>query len=311
MSNIPLIMTIILIFAAAFCLVLAAIKLFVGDQLVLKDRLKQMEIIMTQKNKLGFNEDLQEDFSVRILKPMKNRFSVIIQRYTPVKQMSTIERKLDYAGRPFGWNANDFLTFQYLFTIALGVIAYVATWLSGSGTSNRIMALLLGLIGGYLLFELMVENKVRTRQKEVQKGLPDVLDLMTVSIEAGLGFDAAMQRVVEKAKGAIAYEFNTTLQEIRMGKTRREALRDLGIRTGVADLSRFVEALIQADQLGVSLGNVLRNQSDQMRILRRQRVQEQAMKAPVKMLFPMLLFIFPCIFIIILTPAILQFANAF
>lgn len=307
----PFIITVSLVFLAVFFLVFGVVRLLIGDQLVLRDRLQQMEITMTQKNKLGFNEELQEDFSVRILNPMKTRLSTVIQKYTPVKQISTIERKLDYAGRPFDWSASDYLTSQYLTTMALGAIAFVVTWLSGSSVSNQIMALLLGLIGGYLLFELMIENKIRTRQKEIQKELPDVLDLMTVSIEAGLGFDAAMQRVVEKAKGAIAEEFNETLQEIRMGKTRREALRDLGIRTGVADLSRFVESLIQADQLGVSLGNVLRNQSDQMRILRRQRVQEEAMKAPVKMLFPMLLFIFPCIFIIILAPAIIQFMNAF
>ena len=307
----PLIITASLVFLAMFFLVFGVVRLLVGDQLVLRDRLQQMEITMTQKNKLGFNEDLQEDFAVRILNPLKSRFSTVIQKYTPVKQISTIERKLDYAGRPYNWNASDYLTYQYLTTIAIGVFAIVITWLSGASVSNRIMALLLGVIGGYLFFELMVESRIRTRQKEIEKALPDVLDLMTVSIEAGLGFDAAMQRVVEKAQGAIAEEFNETLQDIRMGKTRREALRDLGIRTGVVDLSRFVESLIQADQLGVSLGNVLRNQSDQMRIIRRQRVQEQAMKAPIKMLFPMLLFIFPCIFVIILAPAIIQFMQAF
>jgi len=306
-----LIITVVLIFLAVFGLVLVVTRTLIGDHLVLRDRLKQMEIIMTQKNKLDFNEELQEDFSVRVLNPMKNRASTIIQKYTPVKQISTIDRKLDYAGHPFGWNASDYLVYQYLTTMAVAVIAFILTWVSGASVTNQIMAPLLGLIGGYLFFELMIESKIRTRQKEIQKELPDVLDLMTVSIEAGLGFDAAMQRVMEKAKGAIADEFGDTLQEMRMGKTRRDALRDLGTRTGVADLSRFVESLIQADQLGVSLGNVLRNQSDQLRILRRQRVQEQAMKAPVKMLFPMVIFIFPCIFIVILAPAIMRFMTAF
>jgi len=307
----PLYITVSLVFLAIFCLVVGVVRLLIGDQLVLKERFRQIEIIMTQKNKLEFNEDLEKEFSVRILDPMKSRFSTIIQKYTPVKQISTIERKLDHAGRPYNWNASDYLTYHYLTTIAVGVITFVATWLSGSSMSNRIMALLLGLIGGYIFFEMTVENKIRTRKKAIEKALPDVLDLMTVSIEAGLGFDAAMQRVVEKAKGPIAEEFNETLQEMRMGKTRREALQDLGARTGVIDLSRFVESLIQADQLGVSLGNVLRNQSDQMRVLRRQRVQEQAMKAPIKMLFPMLLFIFPCMFIIILAPALMNLVGAF
>jgi len=200
----PLIITASLVFLAMFFLVFGVVRLLVGDQLVLRDRLQQMEITMTQKNKLGFNEDLQEDFAVRILNPLKSRFSTVIQKYTPVKQISTIERKLDYAGRPYNWNASDYLTYQYLTTIAIGVFAIVITWLSGASVSNRIMALLLGVIGGYLFFELMVESRIRTRQKEIEKALPDVLDLMTVSIEAGLGFDAAMQRVVEKAKGAIA-----------------------------------------------------------------------------------------------------------
>ena len=306
MSLIITTVTIILVFAAVFCLIFAGVKILIGEQLVLRDRLQQMEITMTQKNKLGFNEDLQEDFSVRVLKPIKNRLSGAIQKYTPVKQMSTIERKLDYAGRPNGWNAGDYLSAQYLTTGVIGIVAFVSSWLMGSSFTNQVMAFLLGLVGGYLLFELWIADRITRRQKEIQKALPDVLDLLTVSIEAGLGFDAAIQRVVQKAKGPIAEEFNYTLQEMRMGKTRRDALRELGLRTNVLDLSRFVEALVQADQLGVSLGNVLRNQSDQMRVLRRQRVQEQAMKAPIKMLFPLMIFIFPATFIIILAPSIIN-----
>lgn len=306
MTDMWLIITSVLVFCAVFCLVFAIIRLSIGNQLVLKDRLQQMEIKMTRKNQLGFNEELQEDFSVRIIKPVVGRVSGLIQKYTPVKQMSTIERKLDFAGRPNDWNTGEYLSAQYLTTVVIGVLAYVSSWLMNSSLSNQIMAFLLGLIGGYLLFELWIADRIARRQKGIQKELPDVLDMMTISIEAGLGFDAALQRVVQKAKGPIAQEFNETLQEMRMGKTRREALRDLSSRTGVLDLSRFIESLIQADQLGVSLGNVLRSQSDQMRILRRQRVQEQAMKAPIKMLFPMMMFIFPATFIVILAPSIIS-----
>lgn len=310
MPSTPLIIMAILVFAAAFCAIVAAIKVFMGDQLILKDRLKQMEIKMVQSNRAGFNEELQADFSTRILKPISSRTSSLIQKYTPVKQISFIEQKLDYAGRPNDWNANDYLSAQYLTTIAVSVLAFLASWLSGSNFTNQVMALLLGLIGGYGIFELWIVNRINTRRKMIQKELPDVLDLLTISIEAGLGFDAAMQRVVQKAAGPISEEFNKTLQEMRIGRTRREALRDLSARTGVLDLSRFVESLIQADQLGISLGNVLRNQSDQMRILRRQRIQEQAMKAPIKMLFPMMIFIMPTIFIVILAPAMVRFAEA-
>ncbi|MFA7078970.1 MAG: type II secretion system F family protein [Syntrophomonas sp.] len=299
-----------LVFAAVLCLTIFIVNVVVGDKLVLKDRLQQMEIKMTRRNKLGFNEELQEDFSVRILKPISGKLSSVIQRYTPVKQMSFIEQRLDYAGRPFDWTANDYLSVQYLTTMGAAIIAYLVAWLMDAGTLNGIIALLAGAIGGYLLFELIITNKISIRQKDIARELPDALDMLTISVEAGLGFDAAMQKVSQKAKGPIAEEFSKTLHEMRIGKTRREALRDLSKRTEVLDMSRFVESLVQADQLGVSLGNVLRNQSDQMRVLRRQRVQEQAMKAPIKMLFPIMIFIMPTIFIIILGPAIINLSKA-
>lgn len=305
----PLIITVSFVFLAIFCLVFGVVRLLIGDQLVLRDRLQQMEIQLTQKNKIGFNEELQADFATRILRPISDKTSGFIQKYTPVKQISFIEQKLDYAGRPYNWSANEYLSAQYLTTLAVAILAFVIAWISGTGPVNRIMALLLGLIGGYLLFELWMTSRISTRRKAIEKALPDVLDLLTISIEAGLGFDAAMQRVVQKSAGPISEEFNQTLQEIRIGKTRREALRDMGIRTGVPSLSRFVESLVQADQLGISLGSVLRNQSDQMRILRRQRVQEEAQKAPIKMLFPTMIFILPTIFIVILAPAIVQLSQ--
>lgn len=299
-----------LAFAACFCLAIFVVNMAIGDKLVLRDRLQQMEIRMTQKNKAGFNEDLAQDFSVRILKPMSNKFSSIIQKYTPVKQMSFIERRLDYAGRPFDWTASDYLSVQYGITIGVAILAYIVALLTGVGFVNSILALFMGAVGGYLLFELIIINKINTRQRAIEKGLPDALDMLTISVEAGLGFDAALQRVAQKSEGPISEEFGKTLQEIRIGRTRREALRDLGLRTGVIDMSRFVDALVQADQLGVSMGNVLRNQSDQMRVLRRQRIQEQAMKAPIKMLFPIMIFIMPSIFVILLAPAVMRLSQA-
>ena len=305
-----LVITAGLVFGAVFCLTLLIINLIIGDKLVLSNRLQQMEVKMTRSNKIDFNEELQEDFSTRVLKPISSKMSTLIQKYTPLKQISFIEQKLDYAGRPYDWTANDYLTVQYLTTIGAAIFAFVISWIYGANLGNRIMALLLGFIGGYMLFELWLTMKINNRRKAIEKDLPEVLDLLTISIEAGLGFDAAMQRVVQKTAGPISEEFNQTLQEMRIGKTRREVLQDLSARTGVLDLSRFVDALIQADQLGISLGNVLRNQSDQMRILRRQRVQEQAMKAPIKMLFPILIFIIPTILIVILAPALMNIMEA-
>lgn len=300
-----------LIFAAVFCLTIFVINTAIGDKLVLRDRLRQMEIRMTQKNKLDFNEELYQDFSVRILQPISGKFSALIQKYTPVKQMSFIERRLDYAGRPFDWSANDYLSVQYGTTIGLAVMTYIVSLLTGAGFVNSTLALFMGAVGGYIIFEFIMINKINTRQRAIEKELPDALDMLTISVEAGLGFDSALQRVSQNTEGPIAEEFGKTLQEMRIGRTRREALRDLGLRTGVIEMSRFVDALVQADQLGVSMGNVLRNQSDQMRILRRQRVQERAMKAPIKMLFPIMVFIMPSIFIVILAPAVMQLADFF
>ncbi|NLT52805.1 MAG: type II secretion system F family protein, partial [Ignavibacteria bacterium] len=305
----PLYVAVSFVFLAIFCLVFGVVKLLIGDQLVLKDRLQQMEVQMTKKNKLGYNEELEADFTTRIIKPISDKTSGLIQKYTPVRQIGFIEQKLDYAGRPNNWSANQYLLTQYLTTLAAAILAFVIAWVSGAGPVNRILALLVGLIGGYLMFELWMTSRISARRKAIEKALPDVLDLLTISIEAGLGFDAAMQRVVQKSSGPISEEFNQTLQEMRIGKTRREALSDMSFRTGVPNLSRFVASLIQADQLGISLGNVLRNQSDQMRILRRQRVQEEAQKAPIKMLFPTMVFILPTMFIVLLAPAIVQLAQ--
>jgi len=169
----------------------------------------------------------------------------------------------------------------------------------------------LGCVAGWLLPDVVLSSKVRQRKEQVEKSLPDVLDLITVCVEAGLGFDAAMVKVVEKSKGVLADELSLVLQEIRMGKPRREALREMADRIAVDDLSNFVGSVIMADQLGISIGNVLRTQSKEARQKRRQRVEEAAMKAPVKMLIPMVIFIFPAVFIVLLGPAAIQIMRAF
>lgn len=161
-----------------------------------------------------------------------------------------------------------------------------------------------------LLPMLLLNHKIAGRKKSIQKDLADVLDLLTVSVEAGLGFDGALTKLAEKMKGALVDEFNRVLQEIRMGIPRRDALVAMGIRCDVPDLSLFTTSLVQADQLGVSIGNVLRVQSASMREKRRQRAEERAMKAPIKMLLPLVLFIFPSLFVVLLGPALIQmFTN--
>jgi tight adherence protein C len=302
---------IIAVFGFGVCLSWLMLNRAFAGQIKLQTRLYDIGANNVTQGKSGINEELQADFGERVVRPLLNAISALTQKYTPIKQLGAIEKKLDYAGRPFGWNANDYVSVQYAATFGLGILVFIISSLYGASSSNRIMASLTGLIVGYLLVELMLKNKIKKRQNQIEKELPDVLDLLTISIEAGLGFDAAMQRVVQKSKGPISEEFNQTLQEMRIGKTRKESFRDMSLRVEVGDLCKLVDAIVQADQLGVSLGNVLRNQSDQTRLNRRQRVEEKAMKAPVKMLIPMVIFIFPTIFIVILAPAILNMVNAF
>ncbi len=170
-------------------------------------------------------------------------------------------------------------------------------WLQGLGLS--VVFLLLG----YMFPELWLTGKIRARQKAVFRGMPDALDLLTVCVEAGLGFDAAMGKVQEKWEDDLALEFGRVLQEIRLGKLRREALRDMAERVDVAELTSFVAAVVQSEQLGVSMSKVLRIQSDQMRVRRRQMAEEEANRAPIKMVFPIGCLIFPSILIILLGPA--------
>ena len=162
------------------------------------------------------------------------------------------------------------------------------------------------VVAGFLLPNSMVARRIRERQKEVLNSMPDALDLLTICVEAGLGFDAAMSKVIEKWDNALSVAFSRVLQEVQLGKLRREALRDMSDRLGVPEMESFVAAVIQSEQLGVSMARVLRVQSDAMRVKRRQRAEENAQKAPVKMLLPMAFLIFPTIVIVLLGPAILN-----
>lgn len=163
---------------------------------------------------------------------------------------------------------------------------------------------------GFFMPQLLLQSRINSRQDEIRKAMPDALDLLTICVQAGLGFDAAMNKVAEKWDDELADEFDKVLREIRLGKVRREALRNMSDRIGISEMTSFVAAIIQSEQLGVSMAKVLRIQSDQMRTRRRQIAEEKAQQAPVKMLFPMALLIFPSLLIILLGPAGLQLKNS-
>jgi tight adherence protein C len=164
--------------------------------------------------------------------------------------------------------------------------------------------------GGFYVPHIMLSTRITRRQKEIRNAMPDALDLLTICVEAGLGFDAAMSKVAEKWETELALAFARVIREVQLGKVRREALKDMSDRLGIAELTSFVAAIIQSEQLGVSMSKVLRIQSDQMRLKRRQRAEEEAHKAPIKMIIPLALLVFPSIMIIILTPAVIQIMGS-
>ena len=215
------------------------------------------------------------------------------------------EKRLAMAGNPGDMKVADWLGIK---AIATGVGAGVLFLLFGILGGDLVQGLLLGLVGagiGYIGPEFWLGGRVKKRQKGILLQIPDALDLLTISVRAGLGFDAALGKVVEKMKGPLVDEFRRALAEVRVGKARREALRDIVPRTEVQPLTNFIGAIIQAEQLGVSISKVLQVQSEQLRIERRQRAEEQAAKAPIKMLFPLVGCIFPSLFVVILGPALI------
>lgn len=255
-------------------------------------------------------EEMQPDepFWQRVVAPFLATVARGVVRITPVGWRQALRRKLVLAGNPGGLQTDQFLVLYILVIILIPLLLLLVT---GGGGERRFLLVGVGTGLGLLLPDFFLKRRITQRQTAIRKALPDVLDLLTVSVEAGLGFDAALAKVVSKMSGPLPEEFSRVLQEIRMGKPRRDALKDLGARTAVNELAGFVSALVQADQLGVSVGKVLRVQSREMRRVRRQRAEEAAMKAPIKMLFPLVLFIFPSLFIVLLGPALIQMLETF
>ncbi len=249
--------------------------------------------------------ELSQPISERIILPAARKFGEFATRFTPQNALQDTAQKLELAGNPRGMDPTIFLATRFFAAIGLFVFL-VFTFSVGSVDwpwSRKIL-----IIGGFSLFgfflpNLLLQSRIDRRQKEIRKAMPDALDLLTICVEAGLGFDGAMAKVNEKWDNELALSFGRVLREIQLGKLRREALRDMADRIGIAEMTSFVAAIIQSEQLGVSMAKVLRIQSDQMRMKRRQAAEEEAHKAPIKMLFPMVLLIFPTILIILLGPA--------
>ena len=247
--------------------------------------------------------EMSQDFGQRILIPFFNRIGEIAQRFTPQATLENARDRLEMAGNPMQMNPAFFLMLRFVFAFLFGGLIFLIFIRTGNSMVQGLGLSVLFMIIGFAFPNLWLSGRISARQKAVFRAMPDALDLLTISVEAGLGFDAAMAKVQEKWENDLALEFGRVIQEIRLGKLRRDALRDMADRLGVAEMTSFVAAVIQSEQLGVSMAKVLRIQSDQMRVRRRQMAEEEAHKAPIKMVFPIALLIFPSILIILLGPA--------
>jgi tight adherence protein C len=254
--------------------------------------------------------DLEVAFMDRVFKPGLESLANSFARVLPKSTLADVQQQLVMAGNPMPYNT--FLTFWAVMLLACGGLGFLLL-VSGPGAliPNRLGMTVLVLAIGYAFPKTWLKGKVRAKQKVVIKALPDALDLITTCVEAGLGLDAALQRVAEKSEGPLAEELAKMLRDVSMGKLRREAMTELADRVGVEELSSFITAIIQAEQLGVGIAQVLRVQSDQLRTKRRQRAERQAQEAPIKMIFPLVLFIFPAFLAVILGPAVIRIATTF
>lgn len=255
-------------------------------------------------------QDVVPPISERLIRPLTSWLVQRLSKLLPASFLSGLEHRLIMAGEPI--TVSGFLTVTLISTLSVGALALAVVSISASRVGPmQVAAVALAAAVGFFLPQLWLRQRVGARQAHIIKTLPDSFDLITTCVEAGLGLEAALTRVAEKVEGPFSEELSRTLQEVALGKMRRDALQELGNRTGVPDLITFVNAVIQAEQMGSSIGSVLRVQSEQLRVRRRQRAQEQAHKAPVKMIFPLVLCIFPTLFLVILGPAVITIMESF
>lgn len=268
----------------------------------------------SQRGELTSLEDIElsQPFSERILVPFMRSVGEFSARFTPQKALQDTSRKLELAGNPGQIDAATFLASRFVVAGVFGGLMLLISFLAPNPWPLPQVILLVGvfLVLGFFFPQLWLQSIINRRQHNVRKAMPDALDLLTICVEAGLGFDAAMSKVSEKWENELSLAFMRAIREIQLGKPRRDALRDMADRIGISEMTSFIAAVIQSEMLGVSLAKVLRIQSDQMRVKRRQRAEEEAHKAPIKMIIPMALLTFPSIMIILLTPAAIQISKS-
>lgn len=272
-------------------------------------RFKTIENMITRRTDV--EEVLGKPFSERVLLPISKGFEEQVNGVVPRNIREVIGKRLLRAGGVSGLSAEQFIVLNGVFMLGLMVANLFFAILLKFTMMKMLGGLFYAFVVGLVFPHIMISRKIAARQQSIQKDLPNALDLITVTVEAGLSFDGALAKLGEKMKGALVEEFSQVLQQMRMGVTRREALKSMGLRCANQDLSVLVTALVQADQLGVSIGSMLRTQAVSIRQNRRQYIEERATKAPVHMLFPLAFCIMPTLFIVVLGPAVLKITAQF
>jgi tight adherence protein C len=313
MSNIIIGLVVVLVVVLIIAVVLVVIGLrnpSYQNNRILQDRLEEMtttgEVVDLEKIELSL------PFSERIIYPVARKLGEIAIRFTPQNALQNTAKKLELAGSPAKLDPTMLMALQFISFVLFGGLLFLVfsvakvKWALGL----IILIVLVFSILGFFFPQLLLSSMINRRQKNIRRAMPDALDLLTICVEAGLGFDAAMSKVSEKWQTELSLAFARAIREIQLGKLRREALRTMADRIGIGEMTSFVAAVIQSEQLGVSLAKVLRIQSDQMRVRRRQLAEEEAHKVPIKMLVPMALLIFPSLMIVLLTPAALRLVHS-
>jgi tight adherence protein C len=301
------------IYAAIFILFLGIVALLVwgtrksGDKAQVMSSLDRLDTYDSQAYRRA---ELDQPASQRLLAPAVRALSGVARGITPSSRIRKLEQKIESAGRPWNLDVNAFLVLKFV-SLAFGLVILVT--LAALSILPLVWFVVLAVfvvLFTYYLPDLILNSALSTRKQVIARALPDFLDLLTVSVEAGLGLDSAMAKIAERMRGPLKEEILITLHQIRMGKTRAVALREFADRCNVDDLTTFITALIQSQQLGISLGQVLRIQAEQIRTIQKQRIEERAQKAPVKLLVPLILCIFPAMFVVIIGPAAINIYDA-
>jgi tight adherence protein C len=298
----------VLVFALGVILVLLAIGLVAmsfgrENQGGVSRSLAVLEAMTTAPDEL--KEELERPFSERVLAPLQERSLRVGRRLSGADSADRLQKKLDYAGNPGDWGADRVVSLKVMGALTMLVVGFALALLLGAGLPVLALMTVGGLVLGFFLPDFYLYQAAYNRSEKLSRELPDAIDLLTISVESGLGFDAACQQVSRNTQGPLAEEFSRMLSEMQIGQGRSQALRSMAERTNVDDIRSFVSAMVQADSFGIPIGSVLRVQSSEIRVKRRQYAETKAQQVPVKMTIPLIFCILPCLFVAVMGPAAL------